>query len=1019
MTDQASLPTGTVTFLFTDVEGSTRLWEDFPDAAGAAMARHDQIIEDAVEACSGAVVRPRGEGDSRFCVFARASDGVAAALSMQRALAAEGWQIERPVKVRIGIHTGEADLRAGDYYGTAVNRCARIRGVAHGGQTLVSRATEELSRDALARGITLRDLGAHRLRDVAELERLFQLCHPDLADDFGPLLSLDERRNNLPSELSSFIGREQEVHDVKKLLIDARLVTLHGAAGCGKTRLALEVADELIGAYADGVWFVELAAVSDPALIADALATAIGFNDSAQRNELMGEEPGVGPHAGAALRARLIDHLRARQVLLVIDNCEHLVAATADLVDEIMRAAPDASVLATSRESLGLASELAWKVPSLSVPDLDDMPGLEALSQFEAFKLFVERARQRRTDFEVNADEAPAIAQICVRLDGIPLALELAAARAKLLSPTQIAARLDERFRLLVGGSRTALERQQTLRATVDWSYEPLTDPERALFRRLAVFAGGFTLDAVEVVCVGAPVDDLEVLDLLEQLVDKSLVEADSTSGGVRYRMLETFRQYAREKLFDASEGVAYRARHRDHFLALAERDSAEKEGPRMVAILDRLEVEHDNLRSALEWSVAEKESGSGPRLVAALWAFWMQRGHVTEGRGWCRSVLDGREEAAPAGLRCDVLRAAAILAFTQFDLVAARPLMQRWIEAAESSGDAARLGHASLGRGLLPFVDGDFVTAKKHWTAALDAGRDVGDSELVSNALQQLARVESYEGNREKARAILEEILDIARASRALATLAETCAGLAVEARASGDFAGAQAYLEEGMRAARELGDRTQIAQSLLGMATQARATGDLPRARQFIDEGRTLKLDAGFHGSVWRLQLAKVEEVDRNFDQARALYQGLLEESRREHVPGLRASAMEGLARVDLENGVVAQALDEARAAVRSWVEAGLRASVPDSLVVVARCLVASDRAERAIRLFAATEALRSGFGQRAHPTDARQVAADIGRARAGLDPEVFEAAWEVGGRMSLEESVALALEQHPASQ
>lgn len=277
---------------------------------------------------------------------------------------------------------------------------------------------------------------------------------------------------------------------------------------------------------------------------------------------------------------------------------------------------------------------------------------------------------------------------------------------------------------------------------------------------------------------------------------------------------------------------------------------------------------------------------------------------------------------------------------------------------------------------------------------------------------------MESYEGNREKARSMLEEILDIARASRALATLAETCAGLAVEARASGNFAGAQAYLEEGMRAARELGDRTQIAQSLLGMATQARATGDLPRARQFIDEGRKLKLDAGFHGSVWQLQLAKVEEVDRNFDHARALYQGLLEESRREHVPGLRASAMEGLARVDLENGVVAQALDEARAAVRSWVEAGLRASVPDSLVVVARCLVASDRAERAIRLFAATEALRSGFGQRAHPTDARQVAADIGRARAGLDPDVFEAAWEGGGRMGLEESVALALEQHPAT-
>jgi len=521
------LPIGTVTYLLSDIEGSTRLWEDHPDTATTMLARHDEIIESKTKAHGGIVVRPRGEGDSRFCVFARATDATAAALAMQLAFAKEPWG--EPFRVRIALHTGEAEVRAGDYYGSAVNRCARLRAVAHGEQILVSSATEELVRDALPSASSLRDLGSHRLRDLTAPMHVFQLCHPDIRGSFPRLQSLDTVANNLPIQLTSFVGRDAETQEIRALLEQHRLVTLTGSAGCGKTRLALQVAAELLDTFGDGSWFVDLAPVADPALVPQAIARVLGLQEE----------------RGTPLIDDILDSLRARRVLLVLDNCEHLLSASAQAASKILLHCPDVRVLATGREALGVGGEASWRVPSLSVPD--EGGGIEALAKSEAAALFIARARSADASFTVTDEDVPAIQQLCARLDGIPLAIELAAAVAGVLTPDQIAARMGDRFRLLTGGSRTALERQQTLRAAVDWSHALLSEQQKILLRRLSVFAGGFTLEACEDVCSGGQVEAADIFDSMSALVAKSLVDVQRAGRATRYRLLETMRQYARE----------------------------------------------------------------------------------------------------------------------------------------------------------------------------------------------------------------------------------------------------------------------------------------------------------------------------------------------------------------------------------------------------------------------------------------------------------------------------------------
>ena len=570
------LPSGTVTFIFTDVEGSTRLWESSPDTAASVLARHAEILDGVFEVCGGVRPLEQGEGDSTVCAFARASDAVRAAYTAQTALGAEPWPGGFEVRVRIAVHTGEAVVRDdATYAGAALNRCARLRALAHGRQVLVSSTTRDLVVDNLPCDLDLSDLGLHRLRDLSRPERVWQLDGPGLVNEHPRLRSLEVVPNNLPVQLSSFVGRHQEIDQGAALLAETRLLTLTGAGGCGKTRLAQRVAAEVVDQFGGGVRWVELASLADEGLVGDSVAAALG----------------VKVLSDQAAADALADYLWAGPTLLVLDNCEHLVHGVARFVDRLLRSNAAIRVLATSREPLLVEGEVIWRVPSLAVPP-DDVGFAGGMEKYDAVQLFAERAGQARPGFRINDENGLAVAQICQRLDGLPLAIELAAARVRVLGPERIAAELDDRFRLLASHSRVGVARQQTLLASVDWSHELLSVPEQVLLRRLGVFAGGFTLHAAETVASEAPLTKYELLEVLGRLVDKSLVQADDdlVDGG-RYRLLETIRHYGLARLAESGEAAPIQDRHLAWARRLASEQEAEAANGQATA-LDRLDLE-------------------------------------------------------------------------------------------------------------------------------------------------------------------------------------------------------------------------------------------------------------------------------------------------------------------------------------------------------------------------------------------------------------------------------------------
>jgi predicted ATPase/class 3 adenylate cyclase len=917
----AGLPDGTVTFLLTDVEGSTRLWDEHPDAARQALARHDALIDLLAAQHRGCLVRPRGEGDSRFVVFARATDAVAAAAAIQRAMHDEPWPTPTPVKLRVALHTGEADLRDGDYYGSAVNRCARLRAIAHGGQTLLSQATADLVREGLPDGEVLRDLGLRRLRDLTAPERVFQLAHPGRPDAFPPLRSLDATPNNLPPPVTSFVGREPELAEVTALLASARLVTLTGTGGAGKTRLALQVAAELVDRFPDGVWFAELAPVADPAVVPPTVLAAVGGQ----------ETPGRPP-----LDA-LVEHLGAATALLLLDNCEHLLDAAARVADAVVRRCPGVRVLTTSRELLGLAGERAWRVPSLAAPDLDRPEPLDAIAAYPAVRLFAERARAVRPDFAIADDNAAAVARVCARLDGIPLAVELAAARIAVLTPEQIAARLGDRFRLLTGGSRTALRRQQTLRALVDWSYDLLAESEKALLRRLAVFAGGFALEAAEAVGAGAEIAAEDVLDLLTALVQKSLVVVDQREREARYGLLETIRQYAEEKLADAGESASVRDRHRAWCLALAERGSAELMRRDQAAWYRRLEQEHANLRAALDWCRDDPAGAEAEmRLAAALGLFWRIRGHGDEGRRWLARAL-ARSDGKPTATRARLLN---------------------WLGYNESAfGDPKR--------------------ALDLLTESVEVARAVGDAALLPEALRHLATIVVSRGDHDAGRALLEEALDAARAVGDAREEAFALGRLGFVALLADDVEASVPLFEQSLALGRQVGEAVMLVNSLSGCGIGLMALGDHEAAAPLFAEC-----------------VARAESIGQS---------------------AFVAIGTVGLAMVDAARGDHDAAREKVRRAVEMQRPVG-GANLVDVLTAASWVEARAGRPYRAARLLGALDAWleprrgrrRSGAGAPGYPVLGRAEAA----ARAATEPARFEAAWQEGRAMSVDEAAAFVL-------
>jgi len=703
------LPSGTVTLLLGDVEGSTRAWESGPKMMEAAIVELNALVDELVGRFDG--VRPveQGEGDSFVAAFARARDGIGCALAIQRALTTAA------LKLRVGVHTGDVVRRdEGNYVGPAIIRTARLRNLAHGGQTVVSEATRELVADALPEGASLRDVGVHRLKDLSRPERVFQLCHPDLQAEFPALRSLDLHPHNLPIQRTTFIGRAAEIAELTTLAGEKRLVTITGSGGCGKTRLALQVAADVMEAFPAGVWLVELAAVTDADGVAAKAAQVLSV--------LQG--PGQAPLES------VVAHLADQHALIVLDNCEHVIEPAASLADAIVAGCPGVRVIATSRQPLELEGEARWRVPSLSLPPDDAGPaGIEGLGGSEAVELFVERAALARPGFTLEERHRAPVAAICRRLDGIPLAIELAAARARVLTPAQIADGLAERFRLLTGAARTALPRQQTLEASLDWSHALLTDPERAVFRRLGVFAGGFDLDAAAAVCATGGIEPWQVLDLVTLLVDKNLVAVDDTGEVARYRLLETIRHYALQRLEAAGETEAARTRHRDHYLALAETAAPYLETADSPAWFARLDLDYPNLETALQSSHQQGDNDELVRMVAALCPAWVSGGpsiRLSAGVGlrWIKQAVGHAETLSPRD-RGRLLWYGAITAFGISDTAAAATMAQDGLALAEQHHDDLVRGRMLAGLALALGLGKDTA---RFWDDAIDALRRADD---------------------------------------------------------------------------------------------------------------------------------------------------------------------------------------------------------------------------------------------------------------------------------------------------
>jgi predicted ATPase/DNA-binding SARP family transcriptional activator len=771
-----------VVFLFTDIEASTRRWEGDQEAMAGDLALHDGLLLDAVEGSGGDVFSHTGDG---FCIaFPTVPHALEAAVTAQRALVDATWSSPVPLRVRMAVHAGAAEHRAGNWFGPTLNRASRLLATAAGGQVVCSQVTVDLSQDELPAGVGLIDLGEHRLADLSRPERVYQLTHRDLPGEFPPLQSLDTRRHNLPVALTSFVGREQELDEVLALLQGSRLLTLAGTGGAGKTRLALQVAAAFLGRLPDGAWFVELASLRDPDQVTAEAVTTLGFL------------PGGLASRGESLEERLCDHLRARRLLLVLDNCEHVVEAAARLAHTVLARCPDVTVLATSREVLGLAGEVVWKVPPLSLPPAE-VADPEALAGCDAVALFCERARAAQPGFGLSAANAAAVAGICRRLDGIPLGLELAAAKIRVLGAHQVAERLDDRFRLLAGGTRMAVPRHQTLRAAMDWSFELLPAPEQVVLRRLAVFPGTFTLAAVEAVVGTVPQDSVtgptcDIVELLGRLVDKSLITVWSNDPEVRYGLLETVREYAGQKLAEAGELEATRARQRDYCLGLVDRWIEESAYHRWDPWIRRL-IADGGFATAMEWSLVQGDNDELLRLAAAHWPYW----YWTETPGWRRwleaalarcdtpsrdrvEALIGqatllRDHPGESG-RCDALLDEALetaqllesdhlvaqAGFYRSDLMLARgdrpgaeSLVRQSLALWEKEGFGSGRGWCHGELGWIALAEGHVDLAADQFEAALQIGEQIADDTIVAHVRPALALVAALRGDHQTAQRI------------------------------------------------------------------------------------------------------------------------------------------------------------------------------------------------------------------------------------------------------------------------
>lgn len=1003
----APLPAGTVTFLLTDIVGSAALWASGGDGVADAVARHYALIDEVVAAHDG--VRPieQGEGDSTVSAFARPTDAVRAAAAIQRAMRTEPWPGGITITVRIGVHTGEAMLRdERNYFGEAITRAARIRDLAAGGQTLLSNATAALIDNEIPAGASVRDAGVHELEGLSRAERVHQLCDDevDSGDALGP-----PRRTPLPAQVTSFVGRARELAELAAALQTTRVLSLVGTGGCGKTRLAIETAR---AAAVDVAW-VDLSPLNDPALIRSAVAAALGLREAVATDDV------------------LLAHLRGRTTLLVVDNCEHLAAECAALVDALVRGAEDLTVLATSREALGVAGELAWQVPSL-----DDG---------EAAALFVDRAAKVRPRFALTDDNAAAIASICRRLDGIPLAIELAAARARTLSPQQIADGLADRFRLLTGGARTALARQRTLEASVEWSHALLADDERVVLRRLSVFAGGFTLDAAESVCSGDGIEPLGVLDLVSALVDRSLVHVDDDG---RFRLLETIRDYARHKLADAGEVVALRDRHLAFFLAMAVDAEPRLEGPDVFVVADGLEADHDNVRAAIDWAVESERADDAFRLVGALPIFWLLRDHLVEATDRVDQVtaLEGGDDA---------LRARALLAGSfgggRIAGMAGRSRAQRaaglelarrigdrrtegrlllWEgrdaqrtgrsraisdllvarDVAEEVGDVWCLAEAESHIGIATMLGGDLVEARERFRRAIELCGPDGDPICRQRSALFRGAGETMFGHFDRGPQMLEGVLPQLRGSGDHYGVTLALSMLVMADTLRGDFAAARRRRDALFAMVSGSAYLDRIGTALYSSADLAYAEGRFDDARREAHEAIQISfaIDDEMGRALAAGVLSRVALIDDTPEVASQCVSRQLAWDEQAHHPAGVADAHLVAGRVALLRGELTTADEHLHAALAAMTGRGLLGRIADVIEAIGEVVLAYGKPTEATRLLAAAESVRVELGMPRFPVEQPRFDAAVAACREVLGDDAFEEASSEGSRLTLDETV-----------
>lgn len=943
--------------LFTDIEGSTHLLQQLGDRYARLLTECRTLLRTAFHTYRGHEVDT--QGDAIFAIFARASDALLAAVAAQRELALHSWPDAVAVRVRMGLHTGEPSRVAEGYVGLDVHYAARIMSAAHGGQVLLSQTTRDLVERALPQGVSLRDLGTHRLKDLEQPVPLYQLVIADLPADFAPLKTLASRSDSLPVQPTPLIGREQEVATIGQLLRrqDVRLVTLTGPGGTGKTRLGIQVASELRDVFVEGVSFVSLAPISDPLLVMPTIAQALGIRDK----------------EGHPLSARLAEVLQQQPRLLLLDNFEQVVGAASQLA-ELLTSCPLLKVLVTSREVLHVRAEHEFAVPPLALPDPAHLPELAALARFPSVALFLLRAQAIKPEFRLTAANARAVAEICVRLDGLPLAIELAAARMKLLSPQVLLARLDRRLAILAGGARDVPTRQQTLRNTIAWSYQLLNPWEQRLFRRLSVFVGGCTLQAAEAVCTAS---DDEVLDGVASLVDKSLLQSieqtEEASEEPRFLMLETIREYALEALTTSGEAAVARQAHADYFLQLAEEAEPALKGPLLVPWLERLEREHDNLRAALQWALEVGKAEMALRLGAALERFWVVRGHRNEGLHFLERALAGSAGVA-TNVRAKALLAAARLAFIQSYYDRGEVLAQESLALFRGLGDRRGIALSLDRLGMAAWRRGDFRAAGVLMEEDLALFRAVGDQDRVAWSLFTLGLLNNKQGEYTRACALFEESLTLFRElgnKRGVAASLTQLAGTLFVSQ--GHQAMIYPLLEEGLALDREVGDKEGMAVSSLLLGWVALKQGDVTIARTRVGESlalyREMEHREGIAESLLLLARAEATRGDHAF--ARVLYEESLAMAQEIGDKELIASGLEGLASVVTVLGEPA------------W----------------------------AARLWGAAEALRETIGAPLQPIERADYDQAVAAVRDHLGEEAFVSAWTAGRTMTAEQVLTTA--------